>query len=219
MKNEVLAGTKYHQHRTGGSCDLDTFSLCLCFFCSPASASIASIITQYIQPPMSPPGEGFGGFQAQQPASAEIDASTPFVAAGDGDLELLQSSMKQLGLPPNAADSNGFTFLHAACGYCRVEVIQWLLGLNREGNNIIDVNARDGDHDTPLHHCDDAISARMLIEGGADHQLRNDEGKTALEVKEEELHEEDDEDDDSDDEDREKLKELVAYLKGLSPSG
>ncbi|KAL3776291.1 hypothetical protein ACHAW5_002600 [Stephanodiscus triporus] len=165
---------------------------------------------------MSPPGEGFGGFQARPSPSAEIDASTPFVAAGDGDLELLQASIEQLGISPNAADSNGFTFLHAACGYCRVEVIEWLLGLNKD-STIIDVNARDCDGDTPLHHCDDAVSAKMLIEAGADDQQKNEEGQTPLEVKEEELEEEDGENDsDSDDEDRVKLKELVAYLKSLS---
>ena len=159
------------------------------------------------------PAEGFGGFQAQPSKSTEIDSSTPWVAAGDGNLSLLQISIKQLGLSPDAADSNGFTFLHAACGYCRIEVIRWLLGLNKESSTI-DINARDGDGDTPLHHCDDAVSAKMLIEGGADNNMKNDEGKSPLDVKEEELHEGDDEDD-SDDEDRGKLKELVSYLKSL----
>ena len=170
---------------------------------------------------MSPPGEGFGGFQAQQPASGNspqspstlIDESTPWVAAGDGDLQLLQSSIAQLGLSPNAADSNGFTFLHAACGYGRIEIIQWLLGLNKE-SAVIDINAKDGDGDTPLHHCDDIDSAKLLIEAGADFRLKNDEGKTALEVKGEEILE-GAEEDDSDDEDREKLKELLTYLVGF----
>ena len=110
---------------------------------------------------------GFGGFQTQPSKSAEIDASTPFIAAADGDLSLLQTSIKQLGLSPNAVDSNGFTFLHAACGYCRIEVIHWLLGLNKEsssGNIIINVNAPDGDGDTPLHHCDEVDCAKLLIE-------------------------------------------------------
>ena len=106
-----------------------------------------------------------------------------------------------------------FTFLHAACGYAREEVIQWLLGLNKDAT-IIDVNARDGDGDTPLHHCDDVISAKLLIQGGANFRLQNDEGLTALAVKEEELKEGDDEDDDED-EDRVKLKELVEYLKSI----
>ena len=161
---------------------------------------------------------GFGGFQTQPSKSAEIDASTPFIAAADGDLSLLQTSIKQLGLSPNAVDSNGFTFLHASCGYCRIEVIHWLLGLNKEssnGNIIINVNAPDGDGDTPLHHCDEVDCAKLLIElGGADHQLRNNEGKTALETKENDLEEGDDSDDE-DDEDRGKLKQLVAYLKSL----
>lgn len=172
-----------------------------------------------------PPIEGFGGFQANPPTPssnsplsppaesiAVIDESTPWVAAGDGDLQLLKSTISQLGLSPNAADSNGFTFLHAACGYGRIEVIRWLLEL--KDSEAIDINAKDGDGDTPLHHCDDAESAKILVEGGADFTVKNDEGKTALEVKEEELHE-GDEEDDSDDEDREKLKDLVAYLKSL----
>ena len=159
---------------------------------------------------------GFGGFQAQPTQPAEIDASTPFVAAADGDLNLLQSSIKQLNLSASAViDSNGFTLLHAACGYCRTEVINWLLDLNNDESTMVDVNARDSDNDTPLHHCDDVESARILIEkGGADHQLTNNEGKTPLQSKEEELEEE--EDDDDDDEDREKLKQLVVYLKSLS---
>jgi len=156
--------------------------------------------------------EGFGGFQAQQLQSAPIDDSTPWVAAGDGDLPLLQSSIAQLGLSPNASDSNGFTFLHAACGYGRLEVIRWLLGLNTDAVVTIDINAKDGDGDTPLHHCDDVDSAKILIEFGADDTILNNDGKTALQVKEEEL-EEGDEEDDSDDEDREKLKRLVEYLK------
>lgn len=150
--------------------------------------------------------EGFGG---SVPPS-------PWIAAGDGDLQLLQSSIQQMGLSPNAADSNGFTFLHAACGYCRINVMRWLLGLNNDSCTIIDVNARDGDGDTPLHHCDDIVAAKILIdEGGADWQIINNEGKTALNVKGGELRE-GDEEDDSDDEDRAKLKELITYLLALS---
>ena len=49
----------------------------------------------------------FGGFQAGSSQTAEIDESTPWVAAGDGNLDLLQESISKLGLAPNAADSNG----------------------------------------------------------------------------------------------------------------
>lgn len=154
----------------------------------------------------------FGGFHAGTSQSSEIDESTPWVAAGDGNLALLQESIAKLGLAPNASDSNGFTFLHAACGYAREDVIRWLLSLNKDSTTI-DVNAKDADGDTPLHHCDDVNSAKLLIEGGADFRIQNDEGLTALEVKEEELKEGDGDEEDSEDEDREKLKELVEYLK------
>jgi hypothetical protein len=155
----------------------------------------------------------FGGFQSQEAEAEPIDASTPYVAAGDGDLELLKASIKQLGLSPNAADSNGFTFLHAACGYGRVEIIKWLLNLNKESDGTIDINARDGDGDTPLHHCDDFASAKLLVEAGCDTAIKNNEGKTALDVKEDDVGELDE--DDSDDEESEQLKELVKYLTGL----
>ena len=89
-------------------------------------------------------------------------------------------------------------------------MIQWLLGLNKD-STVIDVNAKDGDGDTPLHHCDDVDSAKILIGAGADHTMKNGDGKTALEVKQEDL-DEGDEEEDSDDEDRAKLKELVEFL-------
>ena len=155
---------------------------------------------------------GFGGFSAQSTTVSskeiDVDASTPWVAASDGDLELLKASIEKLGLEPGAADDNGFTCLHAACGYCRVDVIRWLLEANK-----VDVNCRDSEGDTPLHHCDDATSARMLIEAGADFQLKNDDGKTPLQAKEEELSETEE---DEEDEDYTKLKELVVYLTGLT---
>ncbi|EJK60807.1 hypothetical protein THAOC_18780 [Thalassiosira oceanica] len=154
---------------------------------------------------------GFGGFSGAQSttvSSKEIDASTPWVAASDGDLDLLKASIEKLGLEPGATDDNGFTCLHAACGYCRVDVIRWLLAAKDK----VDVNCRDSEGDTPLHHCDDATSAKMLIEAGADCQLKNDDGKTPLKAKEEELSEMEEDDED---EDYTKLKELVVYLTGL----
>jgi hypothetical protein len=35
-----------------------------------------------------------------------IDASTPFIAAGDGDLELLKTSIEQLAISPSYSDSS-----------------------------------------------------------------------------------------------------------------
>jgi len=53
---------------------------------------------------MSPAG-GFGTAPSSA-ASEIIDASTPFIAAGDGDLELLKTSIEQLGLSPSYSDSS-----------------------------------------------------------------------------------------------------------------
>jgi len=77
------------------------------------------------------------------------------------------------------------------------------------------VNAKDLDGDTPLHHCDEAGSARVFVEeGGADFKLTNDQGKPGLEVKERELAE-GAEEDESDDDERQNLVKLVHYLRAL----
>eukprot|EP00568_Trieres_chinensis_P003596 CAMPEP_0183307116 /NCGR_PEP_ID=MMETSP0160_2-20130417/16259_1 /TAXON_ID=2839 ORGANISM="Odontella Sinensis, Strain Grunow 1884" /NCGR_SAMPLE_ID=MMETSP0160_2 /ASSEMBLY_ACC=CAM_ASM_000250 /LENGTH=169 /DNA_ID=CAMNT_0025470633 /DNA_START=46 /DNA_END=555 /DNA_ORIENTATION=- len=162
-----------------------------------------------------PAALAFGGGSASGSDDPPLEESTPYVAASDGDLSLLQRALSELNLPPNAADSNGFTFVHAAAAYCRLEVLRWLFG--QEG---VDPNAGDSDGDTPLHHCDEVDAARALIEeGGAEPSRRNAAGKTARETKEEELEEINEDEEDSDDEDQEKLKLLVQYLKSLEGAG
>jgi len=157
---------------------------------------------------------GLGSGSPSKISSVVIDESTAWVAAGEGDLPLLQQAMAQLNLPISAADSNGFTFVHAAASYGQIEALRWIL--SQQGVN---VNAPDTDGDTPLHHCDCATAARVLVEeGNADFGIRNNEGKTAREAKEEELAEQEEEEEDSDDEDATNLKELVHYLKGLEGS-
>jgi ankyrin repeat protein len=156
--------------------------------------------------------EGFGlATNSSGPASPEliIDESTPWVAAGDGDLELLKKALSILNVPVNAADSNGFTFVHAAAAYNQIHVLLWLV--HQEGCN---VNVQDSDGDTPLHHCDRVDAARVLVEeGGAIVSLPNNDGMTALQQKVEELKElEQDEEVDRNDEDFIQLKELVEYL-------
>ena len=160
----------------------------------------------------------FGGgasSSSDQPAATQaapkVEPSTPYIAAGDGNLKLLQTALQTLNLAPNAADDNGFTFAHAAAAYSRVNVLRWLF--TQDG---VDVNAQDADGDTPLHHCDEVEAAKCLIEeGNADITIKNSNGYTAREAKEEELQEDqdDEEEEDSDDEDRIAMKELVEYLK------
>jgi ankyrin repeat protein len=144
--------------------------------------------------------------------SVEIDSSTPFIASSNGELALLQQSLSHLSVPATVADSNGLTPLHSAASYNQVHVMRWLFTQN------VDINARDSDGDTPLHHCDNVSAARILVEEGkADYRSKNNEGKTALEVKQEEAIEMEsgmDEDID-DDEDVKNLDELIGYLKSL----
>jgi ankyrin repeat protein len=153
---------------------------------------------------------GFGGAKVLE---SEIDESTPFVAASDGDLTLLQKSLVQLNVPPGVTDDNGLTPLHNAVSYNQAEVIRWLLGQN------VNVDAQDSDGDTPLHHCDNIEAAKILIqEGKASYMIQNSEGKTPLQLKEEELKEALDamDEGDSDDGDTENLDKLIGYLKSLS---
>jgi len=154
------------------------------------------------------------------PIEHEIDQSTPWVAASDGDLPLLQKSLQALDLPHTCADSNGLTPMHSAASYGHVEIVRWILSRDGVGGGIGGgqaVNARDTDGDTPLHHCDDAGSARVLVEeGSADYTLKNGRGETVLEMKERELVETmaDAEEGDSDDE-AQGLVNLIQYLQAL----
>jgi len=153
---------------------------------------------------------GFGGASSNSHATQEMDESTPWIAAADGDLNLLQQCLQIRNIPPSACvDSNGLTLLHSAASYGQMNVMQWLLT-----NNGANVNAKDSDGDTPLHHCDDVLPARMLIESaGASPFITNNTGETALQMKQKELVEEDD--DDIDNYDYQNLKKLVEYLQSL----
>lgn len=142
--------------------------------------------------------------------NADMDSSTPWMAASEGNLSLLQTSVSALNLQVTCSDENGYTLLHAASAYAQIPVLEWLLSQG------VDVNAVDNDGDSVLHHTEDAMTARILIEQGhANPLLRNAEGKTALEVKQDELQDlVNDGDDDS--EDASKLRELIAYLSDIS---
>jgi ankyrin repeat protein len=141
-----------------------------------------------------------------------MDASTPWMAASEGNLALLQSSLQQLNLPLTAADENGYTLLHAAASYNHLGMVQFLI------SNGADIHAVDKDGDSVLHYAGNVASAKMLVEVGQANLARtNAQGKTALQAKQEELVEiMHDEDMDEDDEDVDLLKDVVAYLASLS---
>ena len=103
--------------------------------------------------------------------------------------------------------------MHAASAYGQIEVLHWLFF---SGANM---NVRDSDGDTPLHYAESVAVAEVLVGGGADVSARNNEGKTALACKLEDVLPEDDEDYDSDDNEQQELKRLVTYMTNLLKGG
>lgn len=149
----------------------------------------------------------FGGFgQSSSAIDTPIEKCTPWVAASDGNLNLVQSALTALNMPPSIADENGYTLVHAAAAYNQQHVVEWLM--KQEGVN---VNAQDNDGDTPLHHAENVNMAKFLIEKmKANPTIVNSEKKTAFQARQDELQDQmDDEDEDEDDD----LKELIDFLR------
>mmetsp|Transcript_26864 Transcript_26864/g.37862 ORF Transcript_26864/g.37862 Transcript_26864/m.37862 type:complete len:158 (-) Transcript_26864:180-653(-) len=151
---------------------------------------------------------GLGRSQPQPSTDTAVEPSTPWMAASEGNLPLLQSALSTLQLPATVADENGYTLLHAAASYRQLAVMTWLL----QPPQSVPVNAADNDGDTALHHAESLDAIKFIIEqGGADPNLCNGEGKTPLQSKEEELK--DLMEEDEEDEDVRTLNEIIAYLK------
>jgi ankyrin repeat protein len=141
-----------------------------------------------------------------------VDNSTPWIAASDGNLNLLQHALTTLNLPPSASDENGYTLLQAAASYSRAAVMQWLIQ-----TQAVNVNAVDTEGDSALHYADKVEAATFLVQSGVDTSLLNAAGKTALQSKQEEIDEMmQDEDTEDDDVDLLNLHALVEYLTSLN---
>ncbi|KAI9596594.1 ankyrin repeat-containing domain protein [Syncephalis fuscata] len=97
--------------------------------------------------------------------------SNIWIAAGEGDSERVQTLLND-GINVNVADDNGYTALHAAASYDRLEMVKLLL------DHGADANCTDADGDTPLFACETIQCVEALLAGGANPALRNDEGKT-----------------------------------------
>ncbi len=150
---------------------------------------------------------GLGKAPSTSSNTPNVDSSTPWMAASEGNLPLLQSSLTLLNLPLTAADENGYTLLHAAASYNQLEILRFLL------SNGANVNTADNDGDTALHHAGAVAAVQLLLEHQADVTIVNSHGKTALQAKQEELEEMmQDEDMEDDDDDLEALKEVVQFL-------
>ena len=145
-----------------------------------------------------------------------MDSSTPWMAASDGDLALLQASLAKLNLTPaTAMDENGYTLLQAAASYGQIPTMQWLVVQQQ-----VNVNAVDQEGDSALHYASTVAAAQFLIEiAKIDVHHRNQAGKNALQSKQEELNEMlDDEDNDDQDADFVNLKAVVEYLTSIQNS-
>ena len=108
-------------------------------------------------------------------SDSEPDYSNLWIAAGEGNLSLVQHYLSHGGpndssLDPNAKDEFQYTCLHAAVSYSHIHVVEYLLDQGA------DVNISDGDGDTPLHVVENVDIARLLIDKGADPTLVNDSG-------------------------------------------
>lgn len=155
---------------------------------------------------------GLGRSTATASAQEEIEPCTPWIAAADGKLDLLQASLSKLNIPVTAADENGYTLLQAAASYGQIPVMQWILA-----QNAVDVNAVDNEGDTACHYAGSLDTLKMLIEVGKSSPfVKNREGKTPLEAKQEELKQlKEDDEEDSDSEDVVTLQQQVQYLSNL----
>lgn len=97
-------------------------------------------------------------------------------AAGDGNMERIKALLAaDSSLGPNSKDDNGYTPMHAAAAYSHIALLDVFKELGG------DVNARDSDGDTPLHHCESEEAIAWLFAHGADFTLKNAHGQTALE--------------------------------------
>ena len=145
-------------------------------------------------------------------ADEPMDASTPWVAAADGNLPLLQNALQSLQLPVTAQDENGYTLLQAAISYNQAHVWTWLATQPQ-----FTVHTVDAEGDSALHYAGTAPAARFLVETGIDMTVRNNDNQTALEKKREELEEiRQDEDFDETDDEYVQLRGMVDYLSSLS---
>mmetsp|Transcript_95114 Transcript_95114/g.188423 ORF Transcript_95114/g.188423 Transcript_95114/m.188423 type:complete len:223 (+) Transcript_95114:51-719(+) len=145
-----------------------------------------------------------------------------WTAAADGDFARVEELMQVEGWRPGSADENGFTPVHAAASWARMDVLQMLLSVDGSATN-----AKDTDGDTPLHHVANATELEedqvrdvvgLLLASRADPMLKNNDGWTSLDVCCPSLTTRGGEEENEDDADNE-LELNLNFIKVLSEQG
>jgi Ankyrin repeats (3 copies) len=163
-------------------------------------------------------------------AGVDIDSSTPWTAIAEGNLPLLQESLRRLQYPVSVADEvQGYTLLQAAASYNHFHILQWLWAQLVELNQLAESgspvrpvggwqNAGDFDGDTALHYAGSVDSMKFLLDvTSIDVHIQNSAGMTALDTKRSEMHEMEQDEDEFDEDDLEYkgLKAMVQYLESI----
>jgi ankyrin repeat domain-containing protein 50 len=99
-------------------------------------------------------------------------------AAAKSSTDLVRRLIVDYHIEVNARDRDGCTALHNAVGKGRTQMVRLLV-------EFADVNLQDNLGETPLHNAvwgGHAFITEILLEANADHTLRRNDGRTALEL-------------------------------------
>lgn len=96
--------------------------------------------------------------------------------ANEGKLDKVKDLVDSGKHTVNDPDDNGYTPLHAAASYCRVELAEYLLEAGAAHSPL------DPDGDSPLHVCESPEIGKLLVGAGADPKSPNAEGKSAVKI-------------------------------------
>ncbi|KXN75105.1 ankyrin [Conidiobolus coronatus NRRL 28638] len=95
-----------------------------------------------------------------------------WIACSNNELDLIKDLIENKGVSANIQDVNGYAPLHAAVSWNFPELTQYLIS---KGAN---VNLKTSDGDTPLHYCEQAELAQILLDNGANPDEINEESKS-----------------------------------------
>jgi ankyrin repeat protein len=174
----------------------------------------------------------FGGHSSNYDTpGGSVDPSTPWAAIAEGNLPLLQQSLRQLQYPIHVADEiQGYTLLQAAASYNHMHILQYVWSelqqcnessVNGDQASITTTrptggyqNAVDLDGDTALHYAGSVEVMKFLTDiCHIDINITNHNQMTALDAKRNEMQEieQDIDDFDEDDIDYVHLKDMVQF--------